>query len=127
MLRPTIILCAATVLVSCVSSGKFEKLDGEFKASQAANAELQKENDSLKAEISGLQDEVKQQGVLVETLKGRLGHASSNVEEMKTALKQAAERKRKRKGAYRNTPHFSVALKNSSMQENFRSRSCAGE
>ena len=94
MLRILGFLAMGMLVSSCVSSGKYEKLEGQFNDSQKAKAELLAENESLKKEILGLQEEVKQQGVVIQTLKGQLGHASSNVEEMKAALKQAADRKK---------------------------------
>jgi chemotaxis protein MotB len=67
------------LLQGCVSSSKYEKLEGEMKAVQGKNKELQESNRS--------------QGLIVEQLKSKLGDASADVEEMRTALKEAAIRK----------------------------------
>ncbi|MCC7403321.1 MAG: OmpA family protein [Bdellovibrionales bacterium] len=93
-MRSLLVMALVGLLAGCVSSGKYQQLETDHQKVVDQSNQMAQDNDRLKQEVTGLQEEIKQQNVLIQTLKGQLGHASSSVEEMKTALQQSAERKK---------------------------------
>ena len=88
LLSFTIVASIAAVTTSCVSAGKYDKLEAEHKQTQTTLADLQNENKALETMVANLQKKLGKASTDQTALK-------KDIDEMKMAMKEMRDRKRK--------------------------------
>ena len=87
-----ILLALATV--GCVSSSAYEKLENDYKESQARAQELEAANKELNDRIAELSDELKAREAEIAELKEKEGESAASSEEMQALLAEKARLER---------------------------------